>query len=215
MTRQELAVSLFAQQIAAAKMAIDVGNRLSNGEDIPDLLFRVGASRELILLFLSELGRVNPDFALLQRIIFVLGSLLNDYLLSGTIAVTTVQVTSYQPRNLVVQFTGEGGGESPNPVPYITTLLIGKGAFTPEYDYINYGLIGLSFSLTITGPVTLREGKDYMVYPSGGFKLINDVAMEDTDIITLTTVKAFNSIPVTPDQARYVKEDYVEDDYVE
>lgn len=216
--KQALAALLYEQQLAIAKMAIDIGDRMAKGKDVSELFTNLKAARQLVAFFLSEYGKDDASFDLLRKCINAINSLINNYKPEGLQILEEYEVTSSPPKMLNINFQVEGGGDNTptNPADYITTLRLSRGALTEDYEYVNYGLVGVVFTLVISGGITLREGFDYELLPSGGFKLINGVAMADTDVLTLTSVKAFNSIPIdSSDNVTYVKADYVQPDYVE
>lgn len=221
--KQELAALDLKYQIAIGRLVIYIGEAMIEGKDVSKDMFNLKAAIQVHKLFLSEYGREDFSFSTLERCLLLLESLLKLHIPNGHITVYDYEVTSPQPKILKITLTGDGTGGQPGPVDpndYITTLKIPKSAFNEGYVYINYGLVNIDFSLIISGGIMLREDIDYTKNPSGGFSLINGVTMSDTDVIMLTAVKSFNSVPLDPEQpqepqARYVKEDYVDEDYVE
>lgn len=221
MTDEELALISFGQRKSTSAMVLEMSERIAYGEDVDALYFRLKQIRQLNKLFDFEIG--NPFTPTSQKVLVdvinEVNFLLGSYVIEGDRVLYSDIILPKPASTVTIRVTGDGSTVVPPAEPgnYITTLRLSKGAFTPDYVYVNYGLEGIDFSLVLTGGMTLRPGTDYELFPSGGFQLINGVAMADTDIITLTTVTPFDSIPSVPGDpnARYVKDDYVEDDYVQ
>ncbi|WP_312697032.1 hypothetical protein [Sphingobacterium mizutaii] len=219
-----MALVSFGQRKATASMVLEMSERVAYGEDVDALYFRLKQIRQLNKLFDFEIGNpyTAPDEAILLDVLNEVNFLLGDYVWEGDKVLYEDIILPLPAQKVIIRVVGDGSGIELPPVEpgnYVTTLSLSKGAFTPDYTYVNYGLKDVAFTLTISGGIQLRPGVDYVISPAGGFQLINGVAMASSDIITLTAVTPFGSVPSVPESPgngmRYVQDDYVEDNYVE
>lgn len=203
MTKQEIALVNFAQQLSTANMVVDIGRKMSYGDSPDDLILRVDQIEELQNLFDFEYG--NPkgtDERLLRQIVNSINTLINDYRLAGTHIVDETIVLPVQPSLTVIKVFGEGNNNpdptNPNPVTLITTLKIYPSDFLSNWVYSNPLLIGVGYDLDISGGAQLVLGLHYVKLPSGGFQLINGVKLGEKDYIILHAYEGFPSAPRDP-----------------
>lgn len=118
--KQNLALINFGQKIATARMTVALGRKLSYGESVTDLQFRIRQIRQLQRLFEHEYGKVNADLELLQNIDNIINTLINDYRLEGTNVLLESDIL-------------------PNPYKQITLILSDNGTNTPTpTDSVNF-----------------------------------------------------------------------------
>lgn len=202
MTKQEIALVNFAQQLSTANMVIAIGDKMSYGESPDDLLLRVDQIDLLQDLFDYEYG--NPegtDEQLLRKIVNSINTLLNDYRLSGTVIIDETHVLPLQPTLTVIKVYGDGNNvPTPGPSNLINTLKIYPSDFLANWVYSNPKLIGVGYDLDITGGAQLVLGLHYVKLPGGGFQLINGVTLAPEDFIILHSYESFPSTPITPSE---------------
>lgn len=196
MTNEELLIVNLAQKKAIGIMANDIGDRLSRGEVIPELMLKLKAAEELTKLFLHEYGQVTPDSSLLARLVFVVQGLLNNYVLDGVHIFDQTQTVPSQPK--VVQLNiqgGDSGGTNTIVSNESSMLIISADKLDNDWAYVNTDLRQSPYTLDITGGATLRKNIDYVVFPSGGFQLINGITLNPSDILILRTANNFSVTP--------------------
>lgn len=112
---EELLVDNFAQGISTGYMTVAVGEKLSYGEDATELILRLKFLKQLQLLFDVESQGESPDMELLEKLVFLINSLQNDYRLEGEVAVAEVAILPIPPKVLqlvlgqTVNLPGEDG----------------------------------------------------------------------------------------------------------
>lgn len=202
MTKQEIALTNYAQQISTAYMVVDIGDKLSYGESHADLLLRVDQIEILQDLFDAEYAKGDDtDTNLLIEIVNHINTLINDYRLTGEHIVDEVLILPTKPSLTVIKVFGEGNNNNPNPEQpsnLINTLKITPPDFLPNWVYSNPALIGVGYDLDISGGAQLVLGLHYIKLPGGGFQLINGVTLAEEDFIILHSYERFPSGPITP-----------------
>lgn len=156
MTKQELALSSFAQRISLGYLTVDIGDRLSFGEDVYSLVEKLRRVRQLNKLFDYEYGLANSNLKILQKIVFLVNTYLNNYRLNGTYVVAEtdiVPVPFKYAHIIVVGGEGGGGGEMPE---------LGSGLHEKN-GKLNIGLdvstIGTTKAGILTEPLYLTNGQ--------------------------------------------------------
>lgn len=99
-TKEEFALENFAQTISTGHMAVAIGDMLAFGEDPADLILRTSIVRQLLELFNWEYGKPEADLELLQKIIFTINTLQNDFRLEGQVVVNETEIYPLQPKKL-------------------------------------------------------------------------------------------------------------------
>ncbi len=113
MTKQELALSNFAQRISTSHLTVAIGEDLSYGNDPIELKFKLRLLQQLHKLFDYEYGIVDSSLVILTKTVTVINTLLNNFRLNGEYTVIEVEIAPQAAKyaNFILVGNGSGSGE--------------------------------------------------------------------------------------------------------
>lgn len=194
--KEQIALSNYAQQKSIANMVVDLGNHLSYGKNILDLRYRIRQCRQLQKLFTVEYGKGEASsLDLLQGIVNIINTLINDYRLKGTVVVSEVNALPIPLKNTTIVIASTELTNGPS-VPSTYFIKVHPWDINNNL-YLNPVLTGIDFVLQISTGGFLHEGDDYTYSPLGGFELINGVTITGNQFILVTVLQG-TYIPLTP-----------------
>lgn len=195
--KQELALTNFAQKIATARMIVALGKRMNYGESTSELRFRIRQVKQLQKLFDIEYGRDDFSMTTLQDVVNIINTLINDFRLQGTTVLLETDVLPIKPKQLTIIVAETATGEpTPQPTAPQTYFIRVLPSDIVNNQYVNPVMKGLGFTAVLTGGFSLAEGDNYIVLPDGGFELINDTTLGDTDYILVSLLTSTYVPPI-------------------